>query len=85
MAGNVKSFFFVLVLLLSSLLFTSEARPLNDAEPGAGSSITKEIEVFLDGLNLEGIKTGGPSPGGNGHAFTNAFTYSGPSPGGGGH
>ncbi|XWS24163.1 hypothetical protein CRYUN_Cryun28dG0077100 [Craigia yunnanensis] len=84
MAGIVKSSCFVLVLLLTSLLFTSGARPLNDAEY-SGSSITKGIEVFLDGLSLEGIKTGGPSPGGKGHAFTDAVTNSGPSSGGDGH
>ncbi|XVE70152.1 hypothetical protein DITRI_Ditri10aG0048900 [Diplodiscus trichospermus] len=84
MAGNVKSFFFLLVLLLTSLLFTSGARPLNGAEY-SGSSITKGIEVYFHGLSLEGIKTGGPSPGGKGHAFTAAVTNSGPSSDGGGH
>ncbi|OMO78842.1 hypothetical protein CCACVL1_14072 [Corchorus capsularis] len=80
MAGNFKSFFFVLVLVLASLLFSSGARPLNDA-----GSITKGIEVLIDVLSLEGIKTGGPSSGGEGHAFTKAVTNSGPSPGGKGH
>ncbi|XVE94968.1 hypothetical protein REPUB_Repub02eG0055800 [Reevesia pubescens] len=84
MAGNVKSLFFVLVLLLTSSMFTSGARPLVDAE-FSGSSITKRIEVCLDGLSLEGIKTAGPSQGGKVHAFTNAVTNSGPSPGGKGH
>lgn len=77
MAGNFKSSCFLL-LILTSLLFTSGARPLNDAEYSG-------IEVFLDGLSLEGIKTGGPSPGGKGHAFTDVVTNSGPSPGGEGH
>ncbi|GMJ15334.1 hypothetical protein HRI_005202600 [Hibiscus trionum] len=83
MAGNFKSFFFVL-FLLTSLLFSisSAARPLNDIK---GNSETKWMEVFLDGLNLEGIKTGGPSPGGKGHAFTVVVTNSGPSAGGKGH
>ncbi|OMP11856.1 hypothetical protein COLO4_03643 [Corchorus olitorius] len=82
MAGNFKSFFFILVLVLASLLFSSGARPLND---DAGSNITKGIEVLIDGLSLEGIKTGGPSSGGDGHAFTKAVTNAGPSPGGRGH
>ncbi|KAK8683899.1 hypothetical protein V6N13_039944 [Hibiscus sabdariffa] len=98
MAGNFKSFFPVL-FLVTWLLFSisSAARPLSEIE---GSSKTKWMEVFLDGLNLEGIKTGGPSPGGKGplavtnsgpsaggkgHSFADAVTNSGPSSGGKGH
>ncbi|KAK8711884.1 hypothetical protein V6N13_147144 [Hibiscus sabdariffa] len=95
-----KSFSFLLLLLLASIfLFTSVARPLNEAKPASGSSVTKGMEVLLDGLSLAsalgGIKTGGPSSGGNGHAFVDAvtnsggdghaFTNSGPSSGGDGH
>ncbi|KAL4352834.1 hypothetical protein GQ457_06G026850 [Hibiscus cannabinus] len=73
----------------SIFLFTSVARPLNEAKPASGSSVTKGIEILLDDLSLAsalgGIKTGGPSSGGNGHAFVDAVTNSGPSSGGGGH
>ncbi|XVF39860.1 hypothetical protein PTKIN_Ptkin01aG0066500 [Pterospermum kingtungense] len=85
MAPIVKSSCFVLVLLLNSLIFSSGARPLNDAAY-SGGAITQGIEVFLDVLSLEGIKTGGPSSGGQGHAFTDVVTNSsGPSSGGQGH
>ncbi|KAK8588612.1 hypothetical protein V6N13_087517 [Hibiscus sabdariffa] len=88
-----KSFCFLLLLLLlpSIFLFTSVARPLNEAKPASGSSVTKGIEILLDDLSLAtasalgGIKTGGPSSGGNGHAFVDAVTNSGPSSGGDGH
>ncbi|KAH1057779.1 hypothetical protein J1N35_035844 [Gossypium stocksii] len=85
MAGNFK-FFFIVFLLLSPLLFSSSsmARPLNDV--AVGNSIAEGIEVFFDGLSLDGIKTSGPSPGGKGHAFTDAVNpNSGPSEGGKGH
>ncbi|KAE8682780.1 MRG family protein, putative isoform 1 [Hibiscus syriacus] len=77
-----NSFCFVLVLLLASFIFTSEARPLNDAVPSSRSSITKGMEVLLDDLSLaiEGIKTGG-----KGHAFVDTVTNSGPSSGGQGN
>ncbi|KAK5831891.1 hypothetical protein PVK06_015690 [Gossypium arboreum] len=86
MAGNAKSFF-CLALLLATFLFTSGARPLNDAEASSGISMTKRMEVLLDDLSLaiEGIKTGGPSSGGDGHAVTDVVINSGPSSGGGGH
>ncbi|KAE8725739.1 hypothetical protein F3Y22_tig00008146pilonHSYRG00099 [Hibiscus syriacus] len=78
MAGNFKSSFFVLLFLLTWLLFPGSyaARPLNVI---GGNSVTKGVEPFFDWLSLEGIKTGGPSAGGKGHAFTNAVTNSGPS------
>ncbi|TYI82466.1 hypothetical protein E1A91_D05G222200v1 [Gossypium mustelinum] len=77
MAGNAKSFF-CLALLLATFLFTSGARPLNDAEAGSGISMTKGMEVLLEDLSLaiEGIKTGGPSSGGEGHALTDVVTNS---------
>ncbi|MBA0575371.1 hypothetical protein Golob_024979, partial [Gossypium lobatum] len=73
MAGNFKFFFFVF-LLLSPLLFSSSsmARPLNDV--AVGNSIAEGIEVFFDGLSLDGIKTSGSSPGGKGHAFSDSVT-----------
>lgn len=93
MAKSFKSvcFYFVLLLASSSLVLVSEARPLRDVEGRPRNSvITKGIEIFFDGLYIEGIKTGGPSPGGGGHAFTNAQTLeskntAGPSAGGKGH
>lgn len=74
------SFFFIVLLFLSSI---SEARPLKPA-------LDRGIEIFFEGLYVEGIKTGGPSSGGGGHSFPNAKTLggiknSGPSSGGGGH
>lgn len=49
----------------------SEARPLDADKPR--SSITKGVEIFFDGrLDIRGIKTGGPSAGGEGHGITNA-------------
>ncbi|KAH7523685.1 hypothetical protein FEM48_Zijuj06G0038000 [Ziziphus jujuba var. spinosa] len=75
--------FITVLVLLSSLISVSEARPLN---------LNGGTDIFFDGLYIEGIKAGssGPSPGGKGHSFTNAQTLggiknSGPSPGGGGH
>ncbi|GAY39588.1 hypothetical protein WN944_008520 [Citrus x changshan-huyou] len=93
MAKSFKSvrFYFVLLLVSSSLVLVSEARPLNDVEGRPRNPIiTKGIEIFFDGLYIEGIKTGGPSGGGAGHAFTNAQTLeskdtAGPSAGGKGH
>ncbi|TYH17812.1 hypothetical protein ES288_A05G220300v1 [Gossypium darwinii] len=77
MAGNAKSFF-CLALLLATFLFTSGTRPLNDAEASSGISMTKRMEVLLDDLSLaiEGIKTGGPSSGGDGHAVTDVVINS---------
>jgi hypothetical protein len=64
----------------------SEARPLHADKPR--SSITKGVEIFVGGrLDIKGIKTGGPSPGGEGHGITNARSLgvlvknSGPGPG----
>ncbi|GKV04540.1 hypothetical protein SLEP1_g16693 [Rubroshorea leprosula] len=82
MAPSLKSMCLILVLLVSSSLF--EARPLHDAD----QSISKGLDMFFDGLYIEGIKTGGPSNGGKGHAFTNTDTLgtnSGPSGPGEGH
>lgn len=48
------------------------ARPL-DADHKPRSSIIEGVEIFFDGrLDVKGIKTGGPSPGGEGHGITNA-------------
>lgn len=60
------------LLLSSSLFLNSEARPLN--------------VVNVDGLYFEAVKTGGPSPRGEGHKYVDATTLggvknSGPSPG----
>ncbi|KAJ0026120.1 hypothetical protein Pint_08706 [Pistacia integerrima] len=84
MATTVKSLcLFFLLLLVSSSLFISEARPLNDAP--SRNPINKGIEILFDGLDIQAIKTGGPSAGGKGHEFTDAqtlgVTKSGPSPG----
>lgn len=75
-----------LLLLLSSLFFPNEARPMRTLEHQ--SVIDREIMKVLDELYVEAIKTGGPSHGGDGHAATNALTLegikkSGPSPGAG--
>lgn len=56
-----------------------EARPLNMV----GTAVAED---FFAGLSLGAIKQSGPSPGGDGHAFTNVDTLggikdSGPSPG----
>lgn len=67
------------LLLLSSLFFSIEARPIRDSEPQ--SMIEGEI---IEELYVEAIKTGGPSHGGDGHAATHALIHkSGPSPGAG--
>jgi hypothetical protein len=85
MARILKSLGFFIVLLLSSEIFMSEARPLHADKPR--SSITKGVEIFVGGrLDIKGIKTGGPSPGGEGHGITNARSLgvvknSGPGPG----
>ncbi|CAK9172138.1 unnamed protein product [Ilex paraguariensis] len=87
MAGTRNSlavFLVLLFLLLSSLLFDGEARPLN-APTVAHSSVEEPIMNILNRLNVEAIKTGGPGVG-QGHKFTNAqpvgeIKNSGPSPG----
>ncbi|XP_031282945.1 homeobox-leucine zipper protein HOX27-like [Pistacia vera] len=65
------------------LIMETQARPLNDAP--SRNPINKGIEILFDGLNIQAIKTGGPSGGGKGHEFTDAqtlgVTKSGPSPG----
>ena len=77
---------FTSVCLISIVLLVSEARPLKPRNP-----ITKGVEIFFDGLYIEGIKTGGSSPRGEGHSFTNTQTLEandsagGPSAGGNGH
>lgn len=83
MATTLKSLCLFFLLLLVSSLFISEARPLNGA--ASRNPISKGIEILIDGLNIEAVKTGGPSGGGKGHQFTDAqtlgVTKSGPSPG----
>ncbi|KAG2666247.1 hypothetical protein I3843_15G045300 [Carya illinoinensis] len=87
MAKSLKSLSLLFVLLLlSSALFMSDARPLVDEKPG-NSAINREFESFFDGLDLKGNKTGGdPSPVGDGHGIKNARNLqvvknSGPGPG----
>ncbi|CAN4122616.1 unnamed protein product [Withania somnifera] len=75
--AKVLNFLAVLIainlLFSSSLFFSSEARPLN--------------VVNANGLYFEAIKTGGPSPRGEGHKYVDAASTlggiknSGPSPG----
>ncbi|KAB1220306.1 hypothetical protein CJ030_MR3G019052 [Morella rubra] len=87
MATILKSLsFFLVLLLLNSALFESEARPLLADKPR--SAIHKEVEIFFDGLEIKGIKTGGPSAGGHDHGTPNArnlevVTNSGPGSGDG--
>lgn len=85
-ARSLKSFSFIVLIVVSSF-FISEARPLNVAK--SYNSANKGIEIFFDGLDIEGIKSG-PSSGGRGHKYTSSQTlggikYSGPSPGKGNH
>ncbi|KAK4767698.1 hypothetical protein SAY87_002839 [Trapa incisa] len=69
----------IVMAIAASMAFrVSEARPLS---PAGGSSLARGVEVLMEGLYLEAIKTGGPSSGGKGHGFTTYFTNSGPSPG----
>ncbi|KAF8406258.1 hypothetical protein HHK36_008343 [Tetracentron sinense] len=70
------SFFSLLLLVISSMFFATEARPFI----GLAESL-----ISFDGLSLGGMKNSGPSPG-EGHKFTNLQTLggikeSGPSPG----
>ncbi|KAJ7966565.1 PAMP-induced secreted peptide 2 [Quillaja saponaria] len=76
------SFIFFVLLLSNSLFIVTEARPPRSLTSSKGIGI-----FFEEGLYLQGIKTGGPTPGGKGHAFTNivrklrVIINSGPSPG----
>ncbi|KAL3732921.1 hypothetical protein ACJRO7_022442 [Eucalyptus globulus] len=91
MARNTKSCFTVscalllLMLLMSSSLLVSGARPLSNiaADSVSGKPVKKGIEVLIEGLSFQAIKAGGgPSPGGKGHGNPGvAFKNSGPSPG----
>jgi hypothetical protein len=79
----------LLLLVVSSSFFISDARPLSVAGAAHGS-MNKGFELFFfDGLYIEGIKSG-PSHGGIGNKYTNAQTLgavinSGPSNGGPGN
>ncbi|KAJ7944473.1 putative Transmembrane protein [Quillaja saponaria] len=78
--------FFVLFLLLNSVFFVSEARPLNNVIDSSKFVRGGAVDLF-DWLSLGAIKQSGPSPG-KGHKFTNYQTLggikdSGPSPGAG--
>lgn len=89
MATSLKPFSsFLVFLLVSSLLFITEARPFNAGQ--TRNIADGGIEISFRGFYMQAIKTGGPSSGGNGHEFTNAQTLggikeSGPSAGGNGH
>ncbi|KAL9172332.1 hypothetical protein ABFS82_03G038800 [Erythranthe guttata] len=92
MAKGVKSvtLFFVLVLVvivMGCLFFSVEARVLkSDAnyQQNHKSAIEMDIVKILEDLYVEGVKTGGPSHGGDGHALTlGGIKKSGPSPGAG--
>ncbi|XAR57756.1 hypothetical protein NMG60_11026008 [Bertholletia excelsa] len=81
--------FCFLVLLLSSILCPSQARPFDvlKATADGHGTISGRIVGILDGLSLGSMKSSGPSPGA-GHKFTNSQTLggikdSGPSPGAG--
>ena len=80
--GQKSLTFFTLVILLNSILFATEARPLNIMK--SPSSAELRIEEFTDRYALGAVKDG-PSPG-QGHKFTDKQTLggnknSGPSPG----
>lgn len=89
MARGLKSFAVLILinLLFSSLIFlNSEARPLNVVLSATDQSAENPIEKVWEGLYAEAIKTGGPSPRGEGHKYIDASTLggvknSGPSPG----
>ncbi|KAI9106881.1 hypothetical protein K1719_022409 [Acacia pycnantha] len=80
MAENLKSLKLVCVwlLLASYFLVIAEARPY---------PVEHSEKSTLEGLNMRGMKTGGPSSRGSGHSSTDsrnlraAATMSGPSPG----
>lgn len=74
--------FLVLSLVVFSVVFVvpSNGRPLSEK----GNDVDGEIEKVLEELYLKGMKTGGPSHGGDGHALTlGGIKKSGPSPGAG--
>ncbi|GFZ10208.1 hypothetical protein Acr_21g0008070 [Actinidia rufa] len=89
MAPSLKFVTLLVFLLLgSSSFFMIQARPLNVAKPR--SSIGEAIENLFEGFYIGTVKTGGPSPGGKGHEFTDTETLagiknSGRSSGGNGH
>lgn len=79
---------FLIVVLIISNSRLCESRILRLSE--SSKSVAKRIGIFIDELYIEGIKTGGPSAGGEGHGFKNAETLGegkvgGPSAGGAGH
>lgn len=87
MTSTVLKMFFV-IFFVNSVSIIVEARPLSIIETG-NSAAKGDIDLF-GWLYLGAIKQSGPSPGGEGHKFTNTETLggikdSGPSGGGVGH
>lgn len=88
MAKATKPLAFLAFLLLSSLFLSGNARPMKAMEQQ--SFVEKEIMNILEDLYIEGIKTGGPSSGGEGNSAIHALNLegikrSGPSRGGAGN
>lgn len=76
-------FSLLLILLISSVLVSTEARPLIPLMQGIFEG---EDGGFVDDLLLIGRKTSGPSPGGKGHGSEETYALgeikdSGPAPG----
>nr|DAD21422.1 TPA_asm: hypothetical protein HUJ06_022885 [Nelumbo nucifera] len=87
--ARALQFFPLLLLLSSTLFFTTEGRPFNMLIKSVSftTGTDQSIEGFTDTLSLGAIKNSGPSPG-TGNKFTNSQTLGGmkissssPSPG----
>ncbi|KAH7566642.1 hypothetical protein ACOSP7_023224 [Xanthoceras sorbifolium] len=87
MAAILKSslglLFILLLLINSTFIIETEARPFNIMVPQINFPSNEELDGFFSGLSLGAMKQSGPSPG-EGHKFTDSLggiKESGPSPG----
>lgn len=80
MAALFKSTLIFSMVFLLIVSVETEARPFN--------IMNERLDGFINGWSIGSIKQSGPSPGGEGHKFTDSLggiKQSGPSPSGPGH
>lgn len=74
---SLKSLILLIFLLFIFILSVNQVEARNPKNLMHGSSIDTEVTKILGELYVEAIKTGGPSHGGDGHAFTNSLNSDG--------
>lgn len=75
--SSLKSLLLLIFLLFIFILSVNQVEARNPKNLMHRSSIDTEVTKILGELYVEAIKTGGPSHGGDGHAFTNSFNSDG--------